>query len=62
MATMTKEEASKAISSLISEAQAKITEAELLSDEHELGFSWDLSYGMGGWYESGEWQASSQSC
>jgi hypothetical protein len=62
MAQLTEEEASALIAAKVEAARELISEAEALATEHKLTFSWDLSYGMGGWFESGEWQASSQSC
>lgn len=48
---MTQKEAEQLIKQKVKEAEALISEAESLADEHNVGFSWDLAYGMGGWYE-----------
>lgn len=45
-----KQEAVKLSSQLISEAVAKIREAEQLADDWQFTLRWDLSYGMGGQY------------
>lgn len=63
---------------LVAEAEAKISEAEDLSDELGEGFFWSLAYGMGGYYQAageyddsdyedsdstgGEWVSSSANC
>lgn len=59
---LTKEEANKLISDKLETAQKLVTECEELATHHELEFSLDIAYGMGGWFSSGEWDASSQSC
>ncbi len=60
---MDRAEASKKIDELMKQAADCVSEAERIADEHDLEFSMDLGgYGMGGWYSSGEWQASSHSC
>lgn len=72
-----KQEAAKAINTLLEQAQSLIWEAEGIADTHDLSFTMNMgSYGMGGSYspvedgavdeygdliESG-WNASSQSC
>ena len=71
MTTLSKEEANKKLSELVAAAYAAVREAEAFADEHQLGFSFDISYGMGGYYtgateradpyEDG-WSASSNSC
>lgn len=38
------------IDKLVEEAYAKITEAEKIADENDIGFSFSLAYGMGGYY------------
>lgn len=51
------------IEALLAEADAKLEEARQLADDAEIYVSWSgPTYGMGGWIESGEWQASSYSC
>ena len=52
------------IDTLVGQAAGLISDAEKLADKYgsEVNLSWNLSYGMGGWYSSGEWQSSSQSC
>lgn len=69
-----KKEALVVIEKKLKQAHALIKECEELADKTGAGFHWDISYGMGGWYnpkidedgnhvESGAgWQASSQSC
>jgi hypothetical protein len=74
-ANLTKEEANAAISALVAEAYALIHSAEAIAAEHQLGFNFDLAYGMGGYFdgksvgetdewgqESDGWHPSSQSC
>lgn len=63
--TMTDKLTSKEqINQLLDEAYAAIASAESIADENDLGFSWELAYGMGGYYdgEEGEWHSSSSSC
>lgn len=62
MAQLTEEEAAQLISAKVDAAHALIREAEALATEYKLTFSSDIAYGMGGWFESGEWHPSSQSC
>ena len=65
--TMTQQEASAKISSLIAEATAKINEAENISETYGISFGWNgCGYGMGGYYQptkekdsDGEWEESS---
>jgi hypothetical protein len=59
---LTEEEATILMAEKVSAAYALIAEAEKIATEHSLSFSWEIAYGMGGWFESGEWRASSQSC
>lgn len=62
---MTKQQAVAAIAEAVQKAQDALSQAEIISDQHNLGFHFDPGvYGMGGYYdgESGEWNASSQSC
>lgn len=75
---MDKQEATKLISEKIREAEKLISEAENISDQSGVGFSWDMAYGMGGYYQpasdpswtdssscyedTGGWQASSEMC
>lgn len=48
---------------LVKEAYDKLEEATKLSDEIGEGFSWDLAYGMGGYYRAaGDPDWSSSSC
>lgn len=61
-AKMSKEDANKKLSEMVAEVYAKLAEVQSFADEHELGFSLDVEYGMGGYYEEGEWHPSSQSC
>lgn len=55
-------EAIRQISELTNQARALIRDAEKIADDSGVEFGWDIAYGMGGWYESGEWHASSESC
>lgn len=50
------------ISRLVTEAHDLLRQAEKLADEAGIGFSFDVEYGMGGYYEEGEWHPSSMSC
>jgi hypothetical protein len=59
---VSRQQAIERISNLTKEARGLIAEACKIADEADVDFSWDLEYGMGGWYSSGEWHASSQSC
>lgn len=68
------QEANALIAERLELAQALISECESIADKAKVGFSWDLAYGMGGWYEPkngevnrygdeiGGWQSSSSSC
>lgn len=63
MSRYTQEEANKLIAQKMKEVEELVAECETIADEANVSFSCDVGgYGMGGWYESGEWQASSQSC
>ena len=57
-----RQEAVARISELTNQAREILREAEAIADQAEVSISWDLAYGMGGWYESGEWRSSSSSC
>ena len=59
---LTQQEAAQKLSALVQEVYEKLQEAQNVADEHGLNFSLDVEYGMGGYYEDGEWHASSQSC
>lgn len=60
------------ISKLVDAAYESIANAQKLADKYKLDFSFNLAYGMGGWYNGDEderygdddegWSASSQSC
>ena len=51
------------IDKLVREAYAAIKLAEELAKEADYGFSFDLAYGMGGYFDPSEgWCPSSQSC
>ncbi|HET8687662.1 MAG TPA: hypothetical protein VFM18_13510 [Methanosarcina sp.] len=66
--------ANKLIAERLEVAMNLISECESIADTTQVGFSWDLAYGMGGWYEprtgevdrwgdqKGGWQSSSSSC
>lgn len=71
---MTKEEAIVAISEKVKEAEAALSVAEGLAEEHGIEFSFSPAYGMGGyfqdknqWSESNSnpdwgWESSSANC
>lgn len=51
------------IAAKVAEAEKLLLECQHIADEAGVSFAWNsLGYGMGGWYESGEWQSSSSSC
>lgn len=54
--------ANKIIAEKIATAYQLIKECENIADKYGLSFAMEVSYGMGGTYESGSWQSSSQSC
>lgn len=61
--SLTTEEAYALIAKKLEQVEVLIREAEAIADEYDCEFSFDgPSYGMGGWYNSGEWNASSMSC
>lgn len=66
MATYTPEEIRQArenITELVEQAYEKIGEAEKLASKYNVGFSFNVEYGMGGYYDPTDgWQASSNSC
>jgi len=45
-------EANEKIADLIKKAYDLIAEAEVVAEEAGTGFSFELAYGMGGWYTS----------
>ena len=59
-----RQEASALIVEKLFQAKELIRECELLADRHDIVFNWDISYGMGGYYDGseGEWMPSSESC
>ena len=60
---MTGVEARAELESLVSQMSASEARAIELCDEHGLSFDNPVGdYGMGGWYTSGQWNASSESC
>lgn len=59
---MTKDEATKQIEDLKKVAYDAIRQAEQIATDNDVRFSFDVAYGMGGWFGSGDWEASSQSC
>lgn len=60
---MNTQEANAAIAEKLEAANKAIQEAQEIADFHNIGFRFEgPDYGMGGWYESGDWNASSQSC
>lgn len=69
---MNQQEANKLIAEKVSQAYALIRECEHIADEACIDFSFDLAYGMGGYYQpdhedwesssKGEWVSSSSQC
>jgi translation initiation factor 2 alpha subunit (eIF-2alpha) len=59
---LSKEKANALLSDNLQKAMDLIRQCENIADIHELNFSMDIEYGMGGWYDEGQWHASSQSC
>lgn len=59
---LSKEEANAILSEKVAEVERLLRECEQFADKHKLSISWDLAYGMGGWYEEGEWCSSTSSC
>lgn len=57
-------EANAQIAQFVAEAYAAIEKAKEVADKHNLWFSFEPAYGMGGDYDGaeGEWNPSSQSC
>lgn len=57
-----KKEALAKIAELTDKAYEMVKEAERIADANEVGFSFDVAYGMGGYYdgEEGEWNPSSR--
>jgi hypothetical protein len=47
---MDRADARNQINTLVKQAQDAITEATQIADATGVGFSWDLAYGMGGYY------------
>lgn len=57
------QQANKDISDLIETAEAAIKRAEAIATKHGVGFNLTIGgYGMGGWFDSEGWSASSESC
>ncbi len=54
--------ANEDLAAAIKNAEASLSEAENIANEHGLSFSFSPAYGMGGWYEAFAWNPSSQSC
>lgn len=60
---LSKEEVSKLIAEKLAEVHGILAECAEMADAAGVEFSFDgPTYGMGGWFASGEWQASSHSC
>lgn len=58
-----RQEAMKRIEALKAEAETALREAQAIANEHNIIFSWDWSYGMGGSYHPDEgWISSSEQC
>lgn len=47
---MDRKEATAELGKIVQEIYALVHKAETISDESGVGFSLDISYGMGGWY------------
>ena len=62
MTKMTQKQAQVELDRLTTKAEEMLGEAEGVATEYGLEFSFSPAYGMGGWFESGEWSPSSQSC
>lgn len=62
MPTMSHEQANAAIAEKIEKVNALLADCQAIADETGVSFSFAPAYGMGGFYESGEWNASSQNC
>lgn len=61
--TMDKQQANEIISNKLAQIQELMEECEKIADQANISFTANVGgYGMGGWYESGEWSASSSSC
>jgi uncharacterized coiled-coil DUF342 family protein len=55
--------ANEQIAEILAKVDAMLTEAAKLADDAGITFHWaGPTYGMGGWYESNEWQSSNSSC
>lgn len=59
---LTQQEAIEKLAELVEIAENALKTAEKFSNEYNLEFGFSPAYGMGGWYESGEWHPSSESC
>lgn len=51
MSELTKTELKKQLDALVQEAYEALSRATEFADEHKLGFSFGVTYGMGGYYE-----------
>jgi hypothetical protein len=51
MSTADKKDLYTELKTKVSAAYAALQEATDFADKHGLGFSWDVSYGMGGYYQ-----------
>lgn len=55
--------ANERIAEILAQVEALLAEAAKVADDAGVTFYWDgPTYGMGGWYESNEWQSSNSSC
>ena len=59
---MTEQQKIEHLSKLVEQANAALREAEQFATDNNLSFRFDPAYGIGGWFESGEWNPSSMSC
>lgn len=61
--SLSQQEANALIAEKMAQAEALVAECEQIATDANVSFSCDIGgFGMGGWFESGEWMASSQSC
>jgi len=62
ISSLTREEANAVISDNLEMISKLLAQCEAVATTHELEFGFHPVYGMGGWFASGEWNPSSQSC
>lgn len=58
-----RKQALQKIEVLKNEAEEALRQATVIANEHQVPFSWDFAYGMGGSYHPDEgWVSSSEQC